>query len=391
MNLVNMPNNPKFLINPLNKKITELKNQLEETQNKLTKIEKEKENEKKILIDENSKLHKEKKTLNENIIKLEKEIISLKSKTNKGSIKSQIKLYYTPTLIGLVNIGATCFKNAALQCLSQTERLTDFFLNDYNKNRIINNNIAILNNNDNQLSPIFSELIHNLWNQNGTNSIDASNFMSKINEMNPLFKMGEAGDSKDFIIFILERLHIELKNHNNNTIINSLINEPLNQYDKKSSLLHFFAEFQEATSIISDIFFGFTETTNECLNCKNNFNSKGMQNPICYNYQSFNCLVFPLEEVKNMKNNSMQSNNNTQINNNRVNIYECFFYNQKTELFNGSNQNFCNICRQLGDSYYSNKIYIGPSVLILILNRGKDNIYDVKLDFYEKIDKLLRI
>ena len=85
-----------------------------------------------------------------------------------------------------------------------------------------------------------------------------------------------------------------------------MVNDKLNQYDKSNILNHFFNDFQKECSVISDIFFGITETTNECLNCKNIFNSQGLLNPICYNYQIFNCLIFPLEEVKNMKNNLMK-------------------------------------------------------------------------------------
>ena len=110
-----------------------------------------------------------------------------------------------------------------------------------------------------------------------------------------------------------------------------------------------------------------------------------MNNPICYNYGIFNCLIFPLEEVKNMKNNSMQYNNN-QIKYNRVSLYDCFFYNQKSELFTGENRNYCNLCKQLFDSIYTSKIFVSPNVLVLILNRGKGNIYNVKLDFTEYID-----
>ena len=195
--------------------------------------------------------------------------------------------------------------------------------------------------------------------------------------MNPLFKPGQPGDSKDFIIYILEQLHKELKMPINSINNNNLIlNEPLNQYDKINAFNHFFSEFQEGRSIIFDIFFGFTETTNDCINCKNIYNSKGMQNPICYNYQIFNCLIFPLEEVKNMKNNnsdqyinnnSMQYNNN-QINNNIVTLEDCFYYNQKTELFTGDNRNYCNICKQTYDSIYTSRIFISPNVLVLILN-----------------------
>ena len=82
----------------------------------------------------------------------------------------------------------------------------------------------------------------------------------------------------------------------------------------------------------------------------------------------------------------MQYNNYIQMNNNQVSIYECFYYNQKSELFTGDNKNYCNKCNQLFDSLYTSKIFSSPKILILILNRGKGNIYDVKLDICESID-----
>ena len=84
--------------------------------------------------------------------------------------------------------------------------------------------------------------------------------------------------------------------------------------------------------------------------------------------------------------NIFQMNNNNIIQNNTVSIYDCFFYYQKTNYFNGDNGNYCNVCKLLFDSMYINKIFVGPTVLILIFNRGKGNIYNVKLDFYETID-----
>ena len=282
--------------------------------------------------------------------------------------------------MGLNNIGASYFMNSILQCLSQTKELTIYFLEEANENKIINNNIASNNKNDLQLSPIYLELIKRLWDENGEKSFSPYNFMNVVEKMNPLFKQGQAGDSKDFIIFILEQLHKELKKPvNNNDSDNNLV---LNPYDKQNSFNHFFNDFKKECSIISDIFFGFTETTNECLYCKNYYNSQGSNNPICYNYGIFNCLIFPLEEVKNMKNNSI-NNNNIQINNNCVTLYDCFYYNQKSDLFCGDNRNYCNICKQIWDSIYTSKIYISPNILIIILNRGKGNIYNVKLDFTE--------
>jgi len=288
-------------------------------------------------------------------------------------------IYMQPTLIGLNNIGATCFMNSTLQCLSQTKDLTNYFLNEKNKDRIINNNISIKNKNEYQLSPIFLELIQKLWEINGPNSFSPNTFMNTINNMNPLFKSGQAGDAKDFIIFVLEQLHKELKQSININFQDE--NGTLNQYDKNSAINYFLNDFKKECSIISDIFFGFNETTNECLYCKNIYNSKGLNGPICYNYGIFNCLIFPLEEVKNMKN--MQNNF---INNNIVTLYDCFYYNQKSDYFTGDNRNYCNVCKQLYDSIYISKIFVSPKILVIILNRGRGNIYDVKLDFNEIID-----
>ena len=297
---------------------------------------------------------------------------------------SPISKYPKPPLIGLNNIGATCYLNATLQCLSQTRALTNYFLNEKNKTKIINNNIAQQNPNDLQLAPIYLELIQNLWDKNNMNrSYSPNRFMTTIEEMNPLFKKGQAGDSKDFIIFILEQIHRELKKPAKKNIEPK---EALNQYDKNNAFNYFFYEFQKDLSIISDLFFGFNETTNICLNCKKNYNSKNMKNPICYNYGIFNVLIFPLEEVKNMRNRNLLGNNFMMNNSNIVNLYDCFSYNQKIDLFTGENKNYCNICRKLWDSEYSSTIFSSPNILVLILNRGKNNVFKVDLDFTETID-----
>ena len=88
-----------------------------------------------------------------------------------------------------------------------------------------------------------------------------------------------------------------------------------------------------------------------------------------------------------MKNNFSQNYYNYQMNqDNSVTIYDCFSYNQKQELFTGENQNYCNLCKQLSDTNHLCKILSSPNILILILNRGKGNIYHVKLNFTEIID-----
>ena len=104
-------------------------------------------------------IEKEKKDIEIKQKQLEKEIeenkrlVQIYKKEKKSG--NLFEKYITPPLIGLNNIGATCFMNSTLQCLSQTKELTRFFLEEANENKIINNNIASDNKNSLQLSPIY--------------------------------------------------------------------------------------------------------------------------------------------------------------------------------------------------------------------------------------------
>ena len=380
-------------LNKKKKELIEKEKNINEREKIILEKEKEiksKENELKLKSEELNKKEKDLNDREKNIIKPHDD--SINPMPLPPLEPDPISLYKKPTLIGLNNCGATCFMNSTLQCLSQTPDFTRYFLKGSKKGRIINNNLAKENKDSLQLSPIYLKLIQKLWDKNGGKSFSPNEFMNIIEKMNPLFKKGQAGDSKDFIIYILEQIHKELKSPINT---NYNVDQPLNQYDRNNAFNHFLKDFSSECSIISDSFFGFNETTNECLNCKNYYNSQYTNNPICYNFGIFNCLIFPLEEVKNYKNNLMKQsfmnnmnyiNNMNYMNNNSVTLDDCFLYNQKTDLFTGENRNYCNICKQLYDSYYTSKIYSSPNNLILILNRGRNNIYNVKLFFNETID-----
>ena len=70
------------------------------------------------------KILKKKRKINNDIIiknkQLELEMKELKLKYVRELDNNPMKLYKFPILIGLNNIGATCFINSTLQCLSQT-------------------------------------------------------------------------------------------------------------------------------------------------------------------------------------------------------------------------------------------------------------------------------
>ena len=126
--------------------------------------------------------------------------------------------------------------NSTLQCLSQTESLTNYFLKEKNLNKINNNNLA-KNNIGLQLSPIYLELIKKLWFKEKIISFSPNNFINTDEKMNPLFKLGQAGDVKGFIIFILEQLHKELKQPVKSFNNNMNLNQNLAKYDKNKAFI----------------------------------------------------------------------------------------------------------------------------------------------------------
>ena len=179
-------------------------------------------------------------------------------------------------MIGLGNIGATCYMNATLQCLSHTIKLSNYFLNEKYEKFIKSK----------KLSKGFLEVIKKLWikSYNGNKSYyEPYNFKKLISDMNPLFKGIQANDSKDLINFILQELHNELNKAKPNQIIN-LLN--IDQTNENQMFINFLKEFKNnQKSIISDIFYFIVETKTECLNCKQKYQMMGFNNPIyLYNF-----------------------------------------------------------------------------------------------------------
>jgi ubiquitin C-terminal hydrolase len=290
-----------------------------------------------------------------------------------------------PVLIGLNNLGFTCYINALLQCLNQTEPLINYFLSEEGSSKVYKNNIFTKNPSSHMLSPSFHETINNLWDKNNNNKLYSPiYFHQKLMEMNKLFKLNKPNDSKDLLKFILKQLHKELNIKEKKILNNNIKKEfSFDQYDRVKTFNIFLKEFTNNNcSIISNNFFGITEINIQCLNCKDFFINQGiMINPILYDFKIYNVLNFPLEEVRKMKK-DIENRKDDEVNNDKINIYDCFEYYQTHKNLNI----FCKRCNQTNECIITTKLFNAPNILVLILNRGKGNIYNVKLDYYEEIE-----
>ena len=317
--------------------------------------------------------------------------------------------HYTP-MIGLQNVGATCYMNATLQCFGQISKLTEFFkYYPYLKN-LIQRYKAIVK--KDSLSESFKLLIENLWPNDITN-LSQSNyigknsnnfyykpyeFKNKISKMNPLFKGVQANDSKDLVNFIVMQLHEEL--NVGKKIINNNGDPPqTNELIMYNSFRQNY--YTENKSIISDLFYGINETVYECSICKTRK----------FNFQIGFFYIFPLEEVRKYKIQQQQQSylkslqmqqvnqtfnmintqymiqgfniNNQNQNINSVTIFDCFDYNQRPEFMQGENAMYCNTCGKTENACYQNYICDCPEIMIIILNRGQGIQFKIKLEFTE--------
>ena len=66
-----------------------------------------------------------------------------------------------------------------------------------------------------------------------------------------------------------------------------------------------------------------------------------------------------------------QQSDNNNINNNEVNIYDCFEYKREIKLMTGDDQMYCNNCKMTCDFTTCNILETGPEILIIFIKREK--------------------
>ncbi|PVU96106.1 hypothetical protein BB561_001382 [Smittium simulii] len=169
-----------------------------------------------------------------------------------------------PGLCGLVNLGNTCYMNSALQCLSNTWELTDYFLSDVFLTQINRGNPLGMKG---RFAEEYSVFLKNLWGIN-KGVYTPRNFKNTIGKFLRQFAGYQQQDAPEFLSLFLDGLHEDL---------NIIIDKPYiklpdsnSRPDAEVSNEQWDAYKKRNDSVIVDLFQGQLKSSLTCLKCNKN-------------------------------------------------------------------------------------------------------------------------
>lgn len=180
-----------------------------------------------------------------------------------------------------------------------------------------------------------------------------------------------AGDSIDLINHFFQTIHKELNFQTNEDILSRyLVNNTENNIKLQNLNNSINSFISSNNSIITNTFYIIEKSKLKCDIC----------NQIQYNFQFLPYIIFPLEEIRIFK------FNNTGIYPNSVTLIEGFEFYKRQYKLEGENKIYCNICGMNSNAIQCSSFYSLPEILVINLNRGHGNQFNIEIDFQENIN-----
>nr|XP_061815786.1 ubiquitin carboxyl-terminal hydrolase 15-like isoform X2 [Nerophis lumbriciformis] len=186
---------------------------------------------------------------------------SYHSYSNNYDYSEQSRQSERAGLCGLSNLGNTCFMNSAVQCLSNTPPLTDYFLKDKYTSELNEDNPLGMKG---EIAKAYAELIKQLWSSKYS-YVTPRPFKTQVGRFAPQFSGYQQQDSHELLAFLLDGLHEDLNRIRKKPYIQ--LKDANGRPDKVVAEEAWESHIKRNDSIIVDIFHGLFKSTLVCPVC----------------------------------------------------------------------------------------------------------------------------
>ncbi|KAJ3585898.1 hypothetical protein NHX12_012306 [Muraenolepis orangiensis] len=166
-----------------------------------------------------------------------------------------------PGVCGLSNLGNTCFMNSALQCLSNTPPLTEYFLRSaYLRELNFSNPLGMKG----EIAEAFADVIKQMW-SGRHHSVVPRIFKTKVGHFASQFLGYQQHDSQELLSFLLDGLHEDLNRVKNKEYIE--LRDAGGRPDQEVAEEAWRNHLRRNDSVIVDTFHGLFKSTLVCPEC----------------------------------------------------------------------------------------------------------------------------